>query len=655
MPLHWPRHNYLGPGTRDFTKEPVDKDDEIARRHDLSYQTATSAQDIFDSDDKFAKEFWQEFKNNGRFESLVGAAGLKLKNVTEKFIGKPLYGMPPKKNWAAIRRINQHRAARRQNPYPIEEQPEGPEYGPVNIYDADTEENRMDPDPEPVPGPSDAPMEMVADQPRAAPNSGGSGGSLGGGGSPMGDIFGGSSQTPNKFTLRYSKSYHFTLSNGLPQWRRVQEGGHLEHQARYRSVHGIPWELLSMYLSEGEFERLRNYSFVSVKEVCCQVHSLGVRLPFVTGQSVSTVANANAQYPIAKFHFDRDFHTKYEEENVLNIIEKCHGTEWKTNAIDTNTNWSDSFPNLTASTTSRDLNNPVIVVYPRYTALGFISTESYPKDVGIYDYCNIKNGSTAFGLAWEMRHKPKQGIIFAPSNPVNSNSEHYLANYNADMYTPYVGERANFITNTELLTNRRNGNLQVRDWSTARNNRFTLGRYVDNNLIFAVGDEKVASKAMPKFMIGFVNIRNEDDSLLTAKWDILVKCSIELNVIDNGQRGFISRTALPTPYVMDPFLTWQNDLYTNTLEPSGELLNTVYNKRASKRQNNAALIQSWDKNYVKKLKENESAKQVLEQTQEELKEALKEAKALKNKLSKHKHPSHDEKIAHIEKAIKNLE
>lgn len=655
MPLHWPRHNYLGPGTRDFTKQPVDEDDEIARRHDISYQQATSAQDIFDSDSKFASEFWNEYKKNGRFESLVGAAGLKLKNVTEKFIGRPLYGMPPKKNWAAIRRINQHRAARRQNPYPIEEQevPTGKEQLP-SIQEQTEPELEMDSEPEPLPGSSGAPMEMVADQPRAAPNPGGVGGSLGGGGAPMGDIYGGSSQTPNKFTLRYSKSYHFTLSNGLPQWRRFAEKGHLEHQARYRAIHGIPWELLGMYLSEGEFERLQNYSYVAVKEVTCQVHSLGVRLPFVTGQSISTVANANAQYPIAKFHFDRDFHTMYEEENVANIIDKCRGTEWKDNQIDTSTNWSDTFPNLTASTTSRDMNNPVIVVYPRYTSLGFNTQENYPKDVGIYDYCNIKNGSTAFGLAWEMKHKPKQGIIWAPSNPTFGPEAHFINTNNANQYTPYVGERANFIANTELLVNRMNAFLPTSEWSTSRNHDGIRG-FVDNNLIFAVGDEKVASKAMPKFMIGFVNIRNEDDSLLTAKWDILIKCSIELDVIDNGQRGFISRHSGPVPYIMDPFLSWQNDSYTNNLHPSMTMLNTVYNKRASQRRVNTRYLKTLDKKFIQKLKETEEGKKLIEEIETELKEEIKEAKILKNKLAKHKHPSHETAIQNMEEALKNLE
>lgn len=35
--LHYPGYNYLGPGTRDFTKRPINALDAAARRHDLAY------------------------------------------------------------------------------------------------------------------------------------------------------------------------------------------------------------------------------------------------------------------------------------------------------------------------------------------------------------------------------------------------------------------------------------------------------------------------------------------------------------------------------------------------------------------------------------------------------------------------------------------
>lgn len=651
MPFHWPRHNYLGPGTKDFTKKPYDEDDEIAKKHDLAYANAKTKEDIFKADKETSEEFYNSFKKTWHPEALIGSGLLKAKNFTEEhLLGRPIYGMPAKKDWAAIRRINQARARRRQAQESVDdlrqstyEEP----IGPRNIHDADTEgEDNMGGDDPNIQNVADAPMEMVADQPRASDTSG-SGSSGGGNNAGMGDIFAGSCQNPNKHSKTFKKSYHFTLSNKLPEWRRILQNGHVEHLAKYNSVHGIPWELLGMYLSEGELSQLfQNYSYIQVEMVNCKVYSLGVRLPFVTGQSVTTVANANAQYPIAKFHFDNDFNTSYEPENVYNILEKCWGSEWKT-MDDTQTNWSSTFPNLTASTTSRDMNNPIIVHYPRYSWLGAGAVEQYPKDVGIYDYCNIKNGSTIFGLAWEMTHKPKQGILNAYTSPVVTGNMWPLNNNDADEETPISGERANFIVGTEWYANRRNANLAVRDWCLGRFNGNTSVRdlQVDNTGIYAQGDEKTQSVAMPKFMIGFVNIRNQDDSILEAKWDIMVECMIKIKCIDNGQRGFVTRLSRPVPYLMNPFLGWKNDeIGANQLHPNINMKNTTYNKRAMTRRLNVTVLQNMikDSKYKEFLSKTDEGKELLKKLKSDVQYAEAAYKTWAAKFKKHKHVHHSE-------------
>lgn len=137
MPFHWPRHNYLGPGTKDFTKEPIDEDDDIARRHDLAYANATSHQDIYKADKEASKEFFDSFKKTWHPEAFVGSAALKVKNFTEeKIVGRPLYGMPTK-DWGRIKKINEARARRRQAEESVDDLRR--EYGPPNIYDADTD------------------------------------------------------------------------------------------------------------------------------------------------------------------------------------------------------------------------------------------------------------------------------------------------------------------------------------------------------------------------------------------------------------------------------------------------------------------------------------------------------------------------------------
>ena len=37
MPLHIPGYNYCGPGTKDFTKDPINELDKACKEHDESY------------------------------------------------------------------------------------------------------------------------------------------------------------------------------------------------------------------------------------------------------------------------------------------------------------------------------------------------------------------------------------------------------------------------------------------------------------------------------------------------------------------------------------------------------------------------------------------------------------------------------------------
>lgn len=83
MPLHLPGHNYLGPGTEDFTKPPVDDDDRIARDHDHAYSVAKTNEDIRSADRRAIRDF----ASVGNWHGLVGAAGLGIKYGVESVIG----------------------------------------------------------------------------------------------------------------------------------------------------------------------------------------------------------------------------------------------------------------------------------------------------------------------------------------------------------------------------------------------------------------------------------------------------------------------------------------------------------------------------------------------------------------------------------------
>ncbi|KAM7284147.1 uncharacterized protein ISCGN_001249 [Ixodes scapularis] len=87
MRFLFPGHRYLGPGNPRNNGEPVDEDDSIAREHDGRYSDAKTDQDVFAADKDAKHDFVGDWADRGSFHSLVGAAGLGVKNlVEEKFM-----------------------------------------------------------------------------------------------------------------------------------------------------------------------------------------------------------------------------------------------------------------------------------------------------------------------------------------------------------------------------------------------------------------------------------------------------------------------------------------------------------------------------------------------------------------------------------------
>lgn len=625
MPYHWPGgYNYLGPGTKDFDKEPINSSDYIAYLHDIAYNNAVVDEDIFEADRAAIRDFLQDwYSDKTKFASLVGASGLAVKNfVEESVLGKPIYGMPPRppvtpKNWAVIRKINQARkrraeqeaAAQRDEAEKDKENsdPSKKKSRPSTSRGAASEDGEKSPDelvddfPEIAVADDldlanffDLPMdnnpltEPQADDAMAGTSS--RGGSNSGGGGFMGssqDVYSGSVQGSHSYIKEFSKSYHFTIGGGLVQWARRDGPMGFANIMKFNSIHGIPWEFLMMYLSEGEIMRLySNYSMAQVMEVNCKVYSLGVRLPFVTGQSVTTIANSMAQLPIGKFHFDRDFLTGYEPESVQDTLRKCHGTEWKRANL-TTTEFNSTFDNITASVANRVLENPLFVYYPFNVENG--ASQMFPKDVGIYDYVDIKNGSSVYGLCWDETHKPKKGILFAKSsesytlkvkergNPAlvsYLNKGQFPATFNGAM-AGGIGPGANSLYSNSFNT-RQPCNFEAPNYYQIQ---------VDNNNVHAAGDSFLNSKAMPKFMIGFVNVRNiandstSQGTLLEGKWDIMVKCSIKIKVFDQVQRGYVNRVKENVPFAYNPFFTLTNYDQTELFIPDSGCHTVVHGKR----------------------------------------------------------------------------
>lgn len=683
MPFHFPYHNYLGPGTSDFEAEPVNEADYIAYLHDIAYTNIKTKEQVYKEDKLAIKRFLEDYYHGeGSFSSLVGATGLYFKNFLEETVlQKPLYPavnndqvMPPPpikkpKNWAAIRRIN---AARRRQRELLAQEAESErqlnqdqqvpgtsgsnkrslypdlsdEEGWDNLFNeafddqgGDSSSNTNMPPPMDVPTGVDQPMDVQADMARSS-GIGGDGANSGGGTGSHGgnDIYSGSTQGNNVHVKEFNKSYHFSLGNGLPEWRRTNTNAYGPvNQLRYNSIHCIPWHRLAMYCSEGEMLRLySNYSMAEVEMVEVELFSLGVRLPYITGQTVSLVANSMAQYPIGKFHFDRDFICNQSEANCNDIVNKCLGEEWKTTTIGSGTDWSTSFPNLTASTANRVLNNPVIVNFPMMVTDG--TQQMFPKDVGIYDYVDIKNGSTAYGLCWKDMYKPKQGILFAKSNESIVGG---FANRTPQGFPPVFqngGQHQHGSRGLHMTTYNNDYVLMTDNADTPTFS--TRDAEIENNMVFSAADGKMNGACMPFFMVGMVNVRNlaegqpNENTVLEGRWDVMLKCKIRVKCFDNVQRGYINRIVNNVPFVYNPFYRFGVTDAGGTYRIIGENeVRTLHGKATSKLIQGALGKETTEAEYLNLAKTLVKNKIV---TADELQQYYKE---IKDNL-KHNHGSH---------------
>ena len=82
-----PDHRFIGPGNTVSDADPVDRDDEISKNHDINYERARTQEDIVRADDTAISEFASDFVNTGNIHSAIGAAGIGGKRVIESVIG----------------------------------------------------------------------------------------------------------------------------------------------------------------------------------------------------------------------------------------------------------------------------------------------------------------------------------------------------------------------------------------------------------------------------------------------------------------------------------------------------------------------------------------------------------------------------------------
>lgn len=104
-------HKYLGPGSSlDKEEIPVDIDDFYALIHDIAYEVANNRDDIRQADRTAILDFLGNFIADSNWHSLLGSLGLATKYGIETVVGvlyPQINVMPPVKDWAKIKRIQQ--------------------------------------------------------------------------------------------------------------------------------------------------------------------------------------------------------------------------------------------------------------------------------------------------------------------------------------------------------------------------------------------------------------------------------------------------------------------------------------------------------------------------------------------------------------------
>lgn len=295
-----PGHRYIGPGNPLDNGEPVDEDDWVAYLHDLEYSLAQSDQDIQDSD----KRAISSFLRIGNWESILGAAGLSAKWLTEKVFGVQYPSMPKAKDKTRKHPRDQladlvQESKRRGTPDHIpplpqesvgdeyldsaigygDEEPEGPLTPPQSVFNMDT-------------------SNTLRTAPMSAPGTSGGGGGQGPGpvamnGGGLIPFLGTHSNTIGDQTIKHSVSF-FTM--GYAFTPNVDYTGSSILIAGNPSIlatpiSSFPVHDLRAFITQQEYLTLPFGAHV--KEIKVDIYPKGVALPFATNQTESGYANSH--------------------------------------------------------------------------------------------------------------------------------------------------------------------------------------------------------------------------------------------------------------------------------------------------------------------------------------------------------------------------
>lgn len=417
MPLHYPKHNYLGPGTKDFTAKPVDRADEIAREHDLDYNAVRTPEDVYSADRRAIKRFASDFVSNPNLPSAVGAVGLGVKHVGESLIGHPIYpGNMPQKPWQKIKQWNSKRKIL------IDED---------NSAGTPPKQARL---PETPPSSSEkthavastsagtsSTMDSNVQSDMAATGAGATDAASANNTNLRGEaILPVGLRTEGTKTLRtYNKQYQLRIYNALHEWKREPKFGNF-HNTLVPNYHELPVHLLGFYMHPSEIQRLRTKTKVRVVSAECEVYNDTAILTFESNASASNIGNNNVGVKLVQIdpEINKARQGRYENDISLTLADTFWGKDINTvvnaSALTTNftgqsatrirRNWKNRYFYQTQSNPGSNAT---------YNAMGFAPVINQQLfDINRY-IIQRRNASMEEGLFCTWKYKPKNGQIFA--------------------------------------------------------------------------------------------------------------------------------------------------------------------------------------------------------------------------------------------------
>lgn len=514
-----PGHNYIGPGNPLENGPAVNKTDQIAKVHDYAYSNAKTEQDVFDADWKAIKEFGEEAIIHKSIPAVLGVLGLGGKTVVERIRGKPFYpSMQAPKSTGTKRPSEFLTPPHTPKKSSIEENIDRVLGTGRHGHMANQGDNTIN---------TGTSMPTPMDTSNVGSNDT-SGVSIPGMGShgQTGTIFTGTVPEITKSILKFSKTYRWHLTTSKPAKLSAKSGTYFDAG----SMHAIPVEYIWFYVSEDEWNYLKEHDSVKVLHASCTVSSYGVRLPFVTNESKSLTANASAQYPLVRWHnLDRDYLVG-NRTNLAQLKEACWGKNFEITTEDSNWIEFTDHDLLPARAVSRQFDNRVFIYIPRPLRKASQEQERIGPPFfipNLHQYAQVLNGTMNLDKVFEWSHIPACGQIFQRSGWAGLDSS--IAEEDPDVAMYHMTQEVTIAGKNPTSHSNSTTKAVFNDLSVLASQAPLLHILIDNPNIRRNG---VPSKNpyIPKFIVGLQQLVNLDKSYIDAVWEFATECHITIEV-----------------------------------------------------------------------------------------------------------------------------